>query len=77
MMSSSDASCGKRVHEDSNEYWRDDGSIYDVKTCSFPKTPSQEGTGLHQKCCGDFLPRDGEEPNCPDFDENSNFGTEK
>ena len=34
------------IHEDSNEYWRDDGSIYDVKNVQLPEdTPVKKEWG--------------------------------
>ena len=62
------------IHEDSNEYWRDDGSIYDVKNVQLPEdTPVKKEWGSYApENAGDFLPRDGEEPNFVLIDENSN-----
>ena len=64
----------EEIHEDSNEYWRDDGSIYDVKNVQLPEdTPVKKEWGSYApENAGDFLPRDGEEPNFVLIDENSN-----
>ena len=46
------------IHEDSNEYWRDDGSIYDVKNVQLPEdTPVKKEWGSYApENAGDFLP---------------------
>lgn len=64
----------EEIHEDSNEYWRDDDSIYDVKNVQLPEdTPVKKEWGSYApENAGDFLPKDGEEPNFVLIDENSN-----
>ena len=64
----------EEIHEDSNEYWRDDGSIYDAKNVQLPEdTPVKKEWGSYApENAGDFLPRDGEGPNFVLIDENSN-----
>lgn len=64
----------KEIHEDSNEYWRDDNSVYDVKNVRLPEdTPVKKEWGSYApEDAGDFLPRDGKEPNFVLIDENSN-----
>lgn len=64
----------EEIHEDSSEYWRDDDSIYDVKNVQLPEdTPVKKEWGSYApENAGDFLPKDGEEPNFVLIDENSN-----
>ena len=71
---SSNTQGAEDIHEDSNEYWRDDGSIYDVKNVQLPEdTPVKKEWGSYApENAGDFLPRDGEGPNFVLIDENSN-----
>ena len=58
----------------SDEYWQDEESIYDAENVILPEdTPVRKEWGSYApEDAGDFLPRDGKEPNFVLIDENSN-----
>lgn len=61
-------------YERADEYWQDEESIYDAENVILPEeTPVRKEWGSYApEDAGDFLPRDGKEPNFVLIDENSN-----
>lgn len=72
--SESQDSIHETVHEDAGEYWQDENSIYDVENVHLPEdSPVKKEWGSYApEDAGDFLPRDGKDPNFVLIDDNSN-----